>query len=687
MHIMHMALGGCLKAPPVAYGLTEDTGGHIAYVLGCALAQSARSDVTHVEIVTRAFDDATLGAVHAQSHERIDGKTSIRRIRSARGDYLEKDGLEAELPALTEAFLAALGERSRPDVIHAHFADAAALALAARARFGIPVVYTPHSLGLGKRGCVPTLRGTGAITRRIARERDAIARVDAIVVSSRDEGERQLDAYGLPSAGRVHRIEPGVHFAHDSGGTRRAVALVDRFLAVPDKPLILAIARPVAKKNLRALVDAYALTPGLSDAANLAVVAGQDRDANGRAIQNDLHDAAARHGLAGRVAMPTRHDARDVPELYRLAARRRGVFVNPALHEPFGLTIIEAATARLPVVATDQGGPVDILRAIGHGVCVEPTDRDALGRAILRAVTDRRWWDACAGRAAAGSALYSWDVYAERSRALYAALRPARAREVPRAAARRLVACDVDGTLTGDRVAAERFAAWVAEGHAPFVVATGRSMPEARRVLAAWGLPMPRTFITSVGTEIWHADGPARAEMDPSYAARIARGWDVDAVAAVLAAAGAEPQAAVEQRAFKRSYLGDETEAARLREALDAAGMQGRVVASHGNLIDVLPARAGKAAAIAHVARLFDLTMRDCVAAGDSGNDRDMLEAAGAAIVVGNARDGIARLRGAGIYHARTAHAAGVLEGLRQVGLAPAHAVRVRRRDLVGMPR
>ena len=40
MRILHIALAGCLKAPPVDYGITEDTGGHIAYVLGAAVAQS-----------------------------------------------------------------------------------------------------------------------------------------------------------------------------------------------------------------------------------------------------------------------------------------------------------------------------------------------------------------------------------------------------------------------------------------------------------------------------------------------------------------------------------------------------------------------------------------------------------------------------------------------------------------------
>ena len=51
----------------------------------------------------------------------------------------------------------------------------------------------------------------------------------------------------------------------------------------------------------------------------------------------------------------------DVPELYRLAASTKGVFINPALTEPFGLTLLEAGATGLPIVATNDGGPRDII--------------------------------------------------------------------------------------------------------------------------------------------------------------------------------------------------------------------------------------------------------------------------------------------------------------------------------------
>jgi sucrose-phosphate synthase len=670
MHLMHVALGGCLAAPPVAYGLTEDTGGHIAYILGAAAAQSALGG-HRIDIVTRAFDEPGLGAVHARPVQRVDAATRIIRLSTGNDRYLAKAELEAELPALTEAFLRMLDHGPRPEAIHAHFADAAELALAARARFGIPVVYTPHSLGIDKAGC---LGDHPALARRIARERAALDGADAIVVSSRNEAERQVEAYGVGATGRIHRINPGVTLPPAPEGRDRATPLLAE-LADPNRPLILAIARPVAKKNLPTLLDAYARTPGLSDVANICILAGQHDKFDGPATEQGRQLARLRSGidryrLAGRAVLPRRHDGADVTHLYRHAAATGGVFVNPALHEPFGLTLIEAAAAGLPVVATIEGGPADIVAQVGHGVCVDPRDTGALGAAISDLLSDQDRWRACAAAARRNLGPFGWDRYARQSLDLYARLSRPTTAPTLRRAPRRLLVCDIDGTLTGSRPAARRFRRWAQTCDLPFAVATGRSMSEARRVLAEWDLPEPDLFITSVGTEIYLPDLRGRAARDAEFDALIAPGWDAEGITACLAAIGAVPQDPVEQRRFKRSYLGTPAEALRLRAALEAAGLPATVIGSHARLIDVVPARAGKAAAVAHAAARMGLALADCIACGDSGNDASMLSAAGSAIVVGNALPEIAGLPPRpGLIRTRAHHADGVLEGLSRLCL------------------
>jgi glycosyltransferase involved in cell wall biosynthesis len=51
--------------------------------------------------------------------------------------------------------------------------------------------------------------------------------------------------------------------------------------------------------------------------------------------------------------------AAETGEVYRIIADRQGVFVQPALFEAFGLTVIEAMITGLPTFATQFGGSIE----------------------------------------------------------------------------------------------------------------------------------------------------------------------------------------------------------------------------------------------------------------------------------------------------------------------------------------
>jgi len=695
MHIMHVALGGCLRPPPVRYGITQDTGGHIAYLLGAAHAQVAGSPGTRVTLVTRAFDDPALGSDHALERQEIAARLTIRRLRTDDARYLTKAALSAALPALSRAFRI-LVEHERPDVIHAHFADAAELALDATRDHGIPVLYTPHSLALDARGA-PARAGTDA-ARRIERERQAIRRADAIVVSSDDERRHQVGAYGERASARTHVARPGIELA-TTRQTGRARALVDPWLDDPERPCLLAIARPVAKKNLTTLVDAYAGDAWLREHANLIVLAGQHdairAEHDEQADQLDAIDRRiAEHGLVGSVALPPAHDRDHVAELYRLSACRGGVFVNPARHEPFGLTLVEAARSGLPVVATRHGGPVDILGTIGHGRLVDPDSAHELASACRSLLGRPAEYARARDAALRNGARYSWrawaatvDAIVDRAlRARVAALRAGTQRRARSAATAprpsHFLAFDIDDTLTGSRAAARRFAQWFHARPAslPMAVATGRELPEARAVLARWRLPCPDTWITSVGAEIWRTDGAGELRRCPDHARHLSQDWDRDAIVDALHATIPSYQHERTQRRFKISLFGTIEDAGRVRRHLAGQGLRARVVPSHGRFIDILPVTGGKAAAIAFEAARHGVSMSHCVAAGNSGNDEDMLTRCGRAILVGNALPEIRSIADRhGLYRARAAYADGVLEGLTAHGLIAPSAPRSRR--------
>lgn len=152
----------------------------------------------------------------------------------------------------------------------------------------------------------------------------------------------------------------------------------------PDKPPIFTIARLDRIKNLTGLVEAYGRDEALRRRANLVMVAsvvdpGRSKDAEEAAEIAKMHDILNRYQLHGQVRWIGKFLGKaETGEAYRLVADRRGVFVQPALFEAFGLTILEAMHSGLPVFATQFGGPLEIIEHEDSGFLINPTDPAAM---------------------------------------------------------------------------------------------------------------------------------------------------------------------------------------------------------------------------------------------------------------------------------------------------------------------
>ncbi|RVW43842.1 putative sucrose-phosphate synthase 1 [Vitis vinifera] len=86
-------------------------------------------------------------------------------------------------------------------------------------------------------------------------------------------------------------------------------------------------------------------------------------------------------------------------------------FINPAFIEPFGLTLIEAAAYGLPIVATRNGGPVDIHRVLDNGLLVDPHDQQSIADALLKLVADKQLWAKCRQNGLKNIHLFSWPEH------------------------------------------------------------------------------------------------------------------------------------------------------------------------------------------------------------------------------------------------------------------------------------
>ncbi|MFK5596312.1 HAD-IIB family hydrolase [Methylobacterium sp. HMF5984] len=673
MFVLHVALQGCLRGGSVAFGLTADTGGHIRYLLDLVAASSQDAGIERIVMATRLFDGIH-GPDYAVPEERISDKVELVRLASASPAYRSKEEMHAEVASFARNLTAWIGRQARaPDLIHAHYAEAASVARLVEDALGIPFVFTAHSLGRVKASILSAGAENGPdLAPRIAAEEGALARASLIIASSRDEAEVQYAGYAAYDPGRIRVLPPGSDLARFTAAEPlpRVDATIDRFLHDPSKPALLALARPVARKNLAALVRAYGESPELQARANLVLMAGMREDID--ALDGDMPATLReilvlidRYDLYGRVAYPKTHDPEDVPAIYAYARTRGGVFVNPALNEPFGLTLLEASAAGLPLVATDSGGPNDIVETCGNGLLVDPRAPDAIAAACLRILDEPDLYAACVAGGARAAAAYDWDQHAARYHDL---LRALRAPEPPLAVPRQLLVCDIDNTLVGCAASLGIFRRWRSrQAGLAFGVATGRSFHSAMAILEQQASPRPQVMITSVGSEIYHLDpNGVTYTADLAWRAVVSTGWDRSGVRAALADLdGLVPQGPLEQRGHKLSYFGDATTARAVLARLAQAGHRASVIHSHGRYLDVLPAAASKGTAVAHVRALYGLPERAVFVAGDSGNDVEMLRAQAQAIIVANYSDDLASH--AALKHsyvARTSHARGIIEGV-----------------------
>lgn len=588
-----------------------------------------------------------------------------------------------------------------PDIIHSHYADAGYVGSRLASLLGVPLIHTGHSLGREKRRRLldqglpaHQIEAQYNLTRRIEAEELAMDVASVVIASTRQEVEQQYSQYAnyqpknmlvIPPGTDLSRFHPPRGLLNDSP-IRHAL---HRFLREPRKPMLLTISRADERKNISTLLRAFGENRELQQRANLVVIAGNrdditTLDKGTRTVLNDMLLLIDKHDLYGRVAYPKTHQSDDVPELYRLAARSRGLFVNPALTEPFGLTLIEAAASGLPVVATEDGGPKDIVAHCRNGLLIDPLDADTMGTMLLDALSNGKRWRTWASNGVKGAhRYYAWSShvtsYVKAVRRLLG--QTARARLIRPNKSRlptieRIVICDIDNTLLGDDEAlAELLTHINADPTLGFGVATGRHLSSALKILSENGVSIPDVLVTSVGTEIHYG---RQLRPDTDWQKHIDYRWERERLRQLLEGVpGLRMQPKENQRSHKISYYIDPDKAPPIRELprhLRSHNLSANLIYSHQSYLDLLPIRASKGQAVRYLGAKWGIAPQRMLVAGDSGNDIEMLRGDTLGVVVGNYSPELRHLRGEPkIYFASGHYARGVVEGLEHYAFLSRH--------------
>ncbi|KAF3501172.1 hypothetical protein F2Q69_00044440 [Brassica cretica] len=424
-------------------GRDSDTGGQVKYVVELARALGSMPGVYRVDLLTRQVSSPDVDWSYGEPTEMLTPRDSedysdemgessgayiVRIPFGPKDKYIPKELLWPHIAEFVDGAMnhimqmsSVLGEQVGggkpiwPSAIHGHYADAGDAAALLSGALNVPMILTGHSLGRDKleqllkqgRLSKEEINSTYKIMRRIEGEELSLDVSEMVITSTRQEIDEQWRLYDGFDPILERKLRARI---------KRNVSCYGRFM--PRMViLVLRIRRPwLPKKNITTLVKAFGECRPLRDLANLALIMGNrdgidEMSSTSSSVLLSVLKLIDKYDLYGQVAYPKHHKQSDVPDIYRLAAKSKGVFINPAFIEPFGLTLIEAAAHGLPMVATKNGGPVDIHRVLDNGLLVDPHDQQSISEALLKLVADKQLWAKCRQNGLKNIHQFSWPEH------------------------------------------------------------------------------------------------------------------------------------------------------------------------------------------------------------------------------------------------------------------------------------
>jgi glycosyltransferase-like protein len=292
-----------------------------------------------------------------------------------------------------------------PDVV-LHAQDCISARAAARVRdagSAVPVVRTVHHVD--------------DFTSRVLMDCQRAAILEPDVVLAVTEVWREILAadYGV----RAGVVPNGVDVARYASGSPARAAQLRASVGAADRPLLLAVGGLEPRKGSDNLVRALAVVRRAGVDPVLAVLGGHSFQ-DYRAYSDGVRASLPGLGLElGRdvVEVGTVPDD-DMPSWYRAA----DALAFPSVKEGFGLAVLEAMSAGVPVVTSDLPVFREYLEPGRDALLVPVGDVDALAGALRAVLTDHRLRGSLT---AAGRALvqrFTWAESARRHLEVYAAL-------------------------------------------------------------------------------------------------------------------------------------------------------------------------------------------------------------------------------------------------------------------------
>jgi sucrose-phosphate synthase len=312
----------------------------------------------------------------------------------------------------------------RYDLLHGHYADGWHVANQLSTMWSIPFLCSTHSLGIRKRnnalrvgeGTPEELERKYNFTARTRHEQAALGNAHRICPLTIEEGEYMIDQYRVDPA-KIRVINNGVSVDDFYPPDPQAIAsLRERLGLGPNDLPVLLIARVDPRKGQRQLIEAapkviHSIKEHSGKNVKLLFVAWVDTD-----YARTLKARIEQLGINNHVIYHTPVLNKEIASFFWASA----VYSLSSTYDIFPIVMLEAMASGLPIVATKNGGPSEILNSGEDGYLVDPTNSEELSTALLKALIDeqeRKRLGANAHKKVVER--YTWDRIAKKTMGIY----------------------------------------------------------------------------------------------------------------------------------------------------------------------------------------------------------------------------------------------------------------------------
>jgi glycosyltransferase involved in cell wall biosynthesis len=265
-----------------------------------------------------------------------------------------------------------------------------------------PTVVTIHDLSVLLHPEAHPLK----IARRARRRLPLMARSASLIITATEHGRREVCEHLRiePERVAVTPYAPRRTFGpvreEQSLEVRRRLGIEDDFL------LFVGTIEP--RKNLLTLVRAFEEIMRATHWRPQLVIAGPEGW-----LMDELFSYIRQAGLQERLRLTGYLSEEDLSALYSSCR----VFIYPSLYEGFGLPPLEAMACGAPVITSRIPSITEVVGRAAH--LIEPTDREALARGIIKLLEDEHARDHLGRAGRERAAEFTWEKTARLTLELY----------------------------------------------------------------------------------------------------------------------------------------------------------------------------------------------------------------------------------------------------------------------------